>query len=267
MLPPGSAGTVKKVLVTTPTGDNHLDDNDHTLLFTYVQGLPTVSGVAPPIGTSAGGISVTITGTHFTGATSVKFGGVVATGITVVNDTTINCITPAGIAGPASVLVTAAAGTSAANSLYLYVLGVPTDTYIYLKGGRGDGFVPKWTGALTEEGMVNEGGTTLGTAGKEVSEPYRDIFPSSTITQNYGIWAAGFAVMPLTTGGQGNNFYPDDGSSAANSGKGRVSDEVLHAKPRQYARVATWMIFISQNGLPYKFRKDLVLGWGAQPRS
>ena len=31
----------------------------------------------------------------------------------------------------------------------------PTDTYIYLKGGRGDGFVPLWTGAIADA-EVNE---------------------------------------------------------------------------------------------------------------
>jgi hypothetical protein len=260
--PAGSAGTTAGVVVTTPSGANA-----PVSLFTYVLGLPTVTSVAPPIGTSAGGTSVTITGAHFNLATSVTFGGVVATGMTVVNDTTITCITPTGMAGSASVLVTAGVGTSAANSLYLYVQGVPTDTYIYLKGGRGDGFVPQWTGALTEEGMVSDSGAIVGTAGREVSEPYRDIFPSSSVTQNYGSYGFYVWQVPYVTGGTASGFYPDEAGTAANSGKGRLSDEVSHVKPRQYSRVSTWMIFISQNGLSYKFRKDSVLGWGSKPRS
>lgn len=261
--PVGSAGAARSVVVTTPNGHNA--DNS---LFTYVLALPTVSSVSPPIGASTGSTSVTITGTHFTGATSVTFGGIPATGITVVNDTTLTCTTPAGSAGTASVLVTAAAGTSAANSLYLYVLGVPTDTYIYLKGGRGDGFVPQWTGALSEEGMVSDTGATLGTAGKEVSDPYRDIFPSTTFNQSTGVSYGGFAAWVTPGPGSGTNLYPDDGTTAASSGsKSRLSDEVLHVKPRQYVRVATWMIFTSQSGLSYKFRKDQIVGWGSKPRS
>jgi hypothetical protein len=260
--PAGSTGSGKSVVVTSPNGHNA-----GNLLFTYVQALPTVTSVSPPIGTAAGGTSVTLTGTHFTGATDVSFGGMPATGLTVVNETTLTCTTPAGLAGSASVLVTAAAGTSPANSLYLYVQGVPTDTYIYLKGGRGDGFVPQWTGTLTEEGMVSDSGGTLGTAGREVSEPYRDIFPSSTVTQDYGSYQLVWYQIPYTTGGKAASFYPDEQATSANSGKGRLSDEVAHAKPRQYARVATWLIFTSQNGLPYKFRKDSVVGWGSQPRS
>ncbi len=260
--PAGSAGAALSVVVTTPNGRNA--DNS---LFTYVLALPTVSSVSPPMGASAGGTSVTITGTYFTGATSVTFGGMAATGITVVNDTTLTCTTPAGSAGTASVLVTAAAGTSAANSLYFYVLGVPTDTYIYLKGGRGDGFVPLWTGALSEEGMVSDTGTTLGTAGKEVSDPYRDIFPSTAFAQTTGVQYGGFSAWIVPGPGSGANLYPDDGTAASSGSKSRLSDEVAHTKPRQYARVATWLIFTSQSGLPYKFRKDQIVGWGSKPRS
>ena len=37
---------------------------------------PTVTGISPTSGPTAGGTSVTITGTDLTGATSVKFGSV-----------------------------------------------------------------------------------------------------------------------------------------------------------------------------------------------
>lgn len=260
--PAGTAGVAKSVVVTTSPGNK----NGANTLFLHVASLPTVLSVSPPIGASTGGTSVTITGIHLGAATGVTIGGAPATGIAVVNDTTINCTVPAGVAGPASVLVTSGTGTSPANSLYQYVLGVPTDTYIYLKGGRGDGFVPKWIGTLTEEGMVSDNGTILGTAGREVSEPYRDVFPSSTVSQEYGSYGFYFSMIPYMKGGMGTTFYPDEAGQAANSGKGRLSDEVAHVKPRQFVRATTWMIFISQNGLPYKFRKDLVLGWGSQPR-
>lgn len=261
LTPAGDAGPARSVVVTTPSGSNA-----GNTLFTYVASLPIVTAISPPIGATTGGISVTITGRHLSGVTAVTIGGIAVPSFSAIDDTTISCITPAGIAGTASVLVTTGHGTNSANSLYLYIQGTPTDTYIYLKGGRGDGFVPQWTGALTEEGMVNDTGTILGTAGREVSEPYRDIFPSSTVTQNYDTAAFFWTLYPYLKNGTGSTFYPDEGTNAANTGKGRLSDEVSHTKPRQFVRASTWMIFMSSNGLPYKFRKDLVLGWGSKPR-
>ena len=265
--PEGSTGATS-VVVTTPNGSNPANGSGTSnIVFTYVVALPTVSLVSPPIGAAAGGTSVTLTGTYFTGATRVTFGGIAATGVTVVSNTSITCTTPAGIAGTASVQVTAGAGTSSPNSLYLYVAATPTDTFIYLKGGRGDGFVPLWTGLVSEEGMVNDTGTSLGTTGLEVSDPYRDIFTSTALNQTTGVEYGGFAAWPTPGPGTGTNYYPDEGSSSAYSAKGRLSDEVLHVKPRQFARVSTWLIFTSQSGLSYKFRKDQILGWGSQPRS
>lgn len=294
--PAGSAGTAKSVVVSTTIGSNEANT-----LFTFVQALPTVSSVSPPIGAVSGATSVTLTGTHFSGATDVTFGGIPSTGITVVNDTTLTCTTPAGLAGSVSVLVTAAAGTSAANSLYLYVQAVPTDTYIYLKGGRGDGFVPLWTGALSEEGMVGDTGAALGTAGREVSDPYRDIHNYSTTVQasvktpnnlsftsgslvlngtafktsgttpalNSGLTLNGLPAVAVYPAPYGVGPVPTSGTASMTLTDlvPQVSDEVAHEKPRQYARVATWLIFTSQSGISYKFRKDQVLGWGSQPRA
>ena len=54
---------------------------------------------------------MTITGTGFTGATAVDFGTTAATGLTVVNDTTITADSPAGT-GIVDVTVTTPGGTS-----------------------------------------------------------------------------------------------------------------------------------------------------------
>lgn len=55
---------------------------------------PAVTAIAPANGTP--GTVVTITGTGFTGASGVTFGGVAATAFTVVDDTTITATVPAG---------------------------------------------------------------------------------------------------------------------------------------------------------------------------
>ena len=59
------------------------------------------------------GTQVTISGTAFTGATSVTFGGGVTAGFTVVNDTTITTAVPAGAKnGPVTVRTPAGSASS-----------------------------------------------------------------------------------------------------------------------------------------------------------
>lgn len=72
--------------------------------YTYSD-IPTISSVTPASGTTAGGDSVVISGTHFTPGMTVKFGGTNATNISVVNDTTITATTPAGTRGAVDVVV------------------------------------------------------------------------------------------------------------------------------------------------------------------
>ncbi len=81
---------------------------------------PTVTNVSPASGPTTGGSVVSITGTNFTGATAVTIGGTAVTSFHVVNATTIEAVTPAKAAGSASVVVTTAGGSNAANTLFTY---------------------------------------------------------------------------------------------------------------------------------------------------
>jgi hypothetical protein len=76
---------------------------------------PTVTSIAPVSGPGGGGTTVTITGTNFTGATMVAFGGTAATTFTVNSATSIAAISPAG-SGTVDVTVTTPAGTSATGA-------------------------------------------------------------------------------------------------------------------------------------------------------
>ena len=89
-------------------------------VFTYGDA-PTVSSCAPAQGTIVGGTAVTITGTNFTGATGVTFGGAAATSVSVVNSTTITCLTPAHAFGPVNVAVTGPYGVGTGVNLYTFL--------------------------------------------------------------------------------------------------------------------------------------------------
>lgn len=218
---------------------------------------PTISSISPDIGSVLGGASVTLTGADFTGTTGVTIGGVAATSVVVVSATSITCVTPAGSRGVASVVVTNGSGSNGANSLYQYIANVPKDTYIYLKGGRGDGFVPLWTGAVGQEDTIEQG------------EPYRNLV-AGAVTLTGAVTMPGYVNIltptspPLVLGGApiAQEFTPllaiDDQLQDAIDGS---------APPRKWDKTVTWLIFVADSGLSYKYRKVDVLGWGSQTRN
>jgi hypothetical protein len=97
-----------------------------TTSFTYLA-VPTVTAVSPTSGTTAGGTSVTLTGTGFTGATQVWFGSALATSVTVNSSTSITAVSPPQ-AGATNIKVVAPGGTSATGTGNAY-------TYTGLQGG------------------------------------------------------------------------------------------------------------------------------------
>ena len=85
---------------------------------------PVVTSVTPGNGSTAGGTTVTITGTRFTGATAVDFGGMAATSFHVVSDTAIIAVAPPG-SGTVQVTVTTPDGTSATGNSAEFVYYTP----------------------------------------------------------------------------------------------------------------------------------------------
>ncbi|MFY0566914.1 IPT/TIG domain-containing protein [Archangium lansingense] len=74
--------------------------------FTYdVPPPPTVVSVAPGNGLSTGGTRVTVTGTGFGPGASVRFGGAVASGVTVTSDTSLSALLPPHAPGKVDVVV------------------------------------------------------------------------------------------------------------------------------------------------------------------
>ncbi|MBX7212006.1 MAG: IPT/TIG domain-containing protein, partial [Verrucomicrobiaceae bacterium] len=87
---------------------------------------PTVTSVSPAVASI--GSSVTITGSGFTGATTVTIGGVTVTSFTVVDDTTITTTVPAGVNGLLNVVVTNAGGPGTGTGVLFVVDYVITTT-------------------------------------------------------------------------------------------------------------------------------------------
>jgi len=87
---------------------------------------PTITSFRPVSGPTSGGTTVTITGTHLTGA-SVKFGTTSAATVHVTSSTTITARTRAHAAGGVTITVTTTGGTVTSSSLspsqYTFVAG------------------------------------------------------------------------------------------------------------------------------------------------
>ena len=122
--PVGTLGQ-QDVLVTTPLGSATA-----VKAFTYEIPAPTIASLSPTSGTTLGGTTVTISGAHLTGATSVTFGGVAATNVVVVSDTSITAVTPARTSGAKSVVVTTPAGIATALNAFTFELPAPTITSV-----------------------------------------------------------------------------------------------------------------------------------------
>ncbi|MGO9196536.1 MAG: beta strand repeat-containing protein [Acidimicrobiales bacterium] len=141
---PAGTGTVD-VTVTTPVGTSAKSSNDQ---FTY--GAPVVTGVSPNAGSPLGGYSATVTGTGFTGASSVYFGTTPATDVVVSSDDQLTATVPAGT-GTVDVTVTTSGGTSAAS---------PADQFDYVAVPTVSGVSPN-QGPTAGGNLVYVTGTSL----------------------------------------------------------------------------------------------------------
>lgn len=115
-------------------------------IFTYggfFPGIPTVASVSPPTGPTFGGTVVTVTGSGFTGAYSVTFGGASGSSLQVLNDNQLLVTAPPNAPGTVSVVVTNLNGSSlqTASGLFTYIgfVNVPVVTGISPSSGPTSG--------------------------------------------------------------------------------------------------------------------------------
>jgi hypothetical protein len=193
--PAHAAGSVD-VVVTAPGGTA-----TGTNAYRYAA-VPTYTSIVPAAGPVAGGNSVTITGTGFTGATAVTFGGTAATGITVVSDTTITATAPAHAVGAVSIVVTTPGGTATGTNAYTYA-AVPTFTSILPVSGTAAGGTSV---TITGTGFT---GATAVTFGGTAATSFT-VVSATSITATTPAHAAGVVNVVITTPGgtaTGSNKY------------------------------------------------------------
>lgn len=118
-----------------------------------VNAVPTVTSLTPNTGTTEGGQAITLAGSNFTGTTGVTIGGVAATDLVIVSDTSITATTPAHAAGAVDVVATNSYGPGTRTNGYTYV--APTVTIAPASGA-----LPTATGGLVYSQTFTASGAT-----------------------------------------------------------------------------------------------------------
>jgi IPT/TIG domain-containing protein len=183
--PPHAAGAVD-VLLTTPGGTSTLAQG-----YTYAAA-PDLASVTPDQGPTAGGQTVTLDGTGLSGTSSVTFGGLDATIITV-TPTSVTVTTPGQTAGAVDVAVTTTIGTSTLVAGYTYV-APPAVTSLSPDNGPTPG---GQTVTLTGTGLAGTSSVTFGGAEATIVSVTPD---SVTVTTPAGSAGAVDVVVATPTG-------------------------------------------------------------------
>jgi len=172
-----SGATTGRITVTTPAG-SATSAQDFTV--TGAPPAPTISSFVPitgPVGTS-----VVITGTHFTGATDVRFKNTSATEFTVNSDTRITAVVPSGaMTGKIGVTTPGGTGTSAAN-FTVTPPGSPTITSFSPTSGPSGTAVTIEGTNFTGTTAVRFGGTASGSFTVVTSTRLTAVVPSGART-------------------------------------------------------------------------------------
>ena len=174
---------------------------------TVNNGAPTIIGVDPTGGSTAGSNTATVSGTNFTGATSVTFGTTAGTNI-VVNGggTQLTVTAPAHAAGTVHVHVTGPGGTSAevAADQYTYsASAVPTITWLSVHNGTTAGGTSV---IITGTNFTGVTGVTFGgTAGTITANTATQITATTPAHANGSV-----RVVVTTPGGSNADTTADD---------------------------------------------------------
>jgi hypothetical protein len=184
---PGGSGIVH-VTVTTPRGTTTTSNADQ---FTYpaapapIPTIPTIASISPSSGPLAGGTTVTIRGSGFTGANKVLFGTATST-FTVNSDTQITAVSPAG-SGTVHVTVTAPTGTTTTGN---------TDRFTYMPAPTIASISPT-SGLVTGKTSVIVRGSGFTGASKVLFGTTAASFTLNSVTQITAISSAGSGTVDV----------------------------------------------------------------------
>jgi len=155
---------------------------------------PTATSVAPNSGSTTGGTSVTVTGTHFQPGATVSFGGSVLT-VSTVTPTTITGTTTAHAAGAVAVTVTNAdAQTGTCADCFTYVTPAPPPTVTSVSPNNG----PAAGGtAVTVAGSGFQPGATVSFGGSALAV---STVSATSITGTTAAHAGGAVNVVVTNG-------------------------------------------------------------------
>jgi hypothetical protein len=140
---------------------------------------PSITSVSPARGPIAGGTTVVITGTGFTGATAVNFGSTPATSYTVNSPTQITATLPAGTGGIFDISVTAGTGTGTGSGLFYYFTtsgGSPA-----MAASKVDIFTPNGAGKVLPGAPIQYRTLIANTGGGDATAvDFADAIPANT---------------------------------------------------------------------------------------
>lgn len=131
-------GTQPSRAAVTPDGNFLYVTNNGSNDVSVLQIRPIVLMISPSSGTTLGGDAITITGSGFTGVTSVTLNSTPVLGFTFIDDSTITATTPPHAAGTVQATVTTNLGSGTGGS-FTYVPPAPTITGINPVSGSTSG--------------------------------------------------------------------------------------------------------------------------------
>ncbi len=166
---PTSCGTPAENTTSSPCSSSTAPPYAAPTLYPFTEIVPGVTAVTTPAGyaggSDAGGSTVDITGTGFTGASAVDFGSTPATSFTVNSSTSITAVAPPSSSdGPVDVTVTtngAASATSAADQ-FTYSPSSAPDAPAGIAVVPGDGTPADGAATVTWAPAFGEGSAVTG---------------------------------------------------------------------------------------------------------
>jgi LPXTG-motif cell wall-anchored protein len=185
--PSGPVGTCDVAVQTSASGSATLADG-----FRYFA-TPEVTSVEPGDGPPVGGTQVTVTGSGFTGATSVTFGGTAATDVDVIDDSSVVATSPAHAPGAVDVVVTTPDASGTRSGAFTYY-APPTSLAVSPVAGPTEGGTAI---TVTGSGLAATSSVTIG--GAAVTDLV--VVDDSTVTAMTPAGPLGGADVVVTTDG------------------------------------------------------------------